>query len=165
MLNFAVMDTTTKTLAHQYATRLTQSAAKRSTAMREWASQNLVPALVDSLQAEGIWIFGSVARQDASPNSDLDVLVKNGSTWDDVPWKKRMDVVYDVTERLTPPFPVDIVVLSHQEIAAKLQSRSPYFLLIWHEKEALYEHKRESKQCAALVVAGPRGSEIGTGPT
>lgn len=97
----------------------------------------LVPLLAGALEAKHIWLFGSVARGEAMETSDADVLVEVGDRIAHDRFLDRMNLAHAARHAARLPFACDIVPLSSDEIAEKLQSGNPFFRDLWAEKDTL----------------------------
>jgi predicted nucleotidyltransferase len=86
--------------------------------------------LRDEPEAQGVALFGSLARGDYSLRSDADILVCLRSTSEE-----------KVADRIPPllapfleaPVPVDILPLTVSEICRRLEDPSPFWRRIWRE--------------------------------
>jgi predicted nucleotidyltransferase len=104
--------------------------------------------LKDKPEAQGVALFGSLARGDYGLRSDADILVCLRSACEE-----------KVADRIPPllaafleaPVPVDILPLTAREICQRLEDASPFWSRIWRE---------------AILLAGtlPRCSESGVTP-
>ena len=90
-----------------------------------------------ALEAKRIWLFGSVARGEATEGSDADILVEVGDRIACERFLDRMSLAYAARHVARLPFECDIVPLSSEEIAEKLRSGNPFFRDLWAEKDAL----------------------------
>jgi predicted nucleotidyltransferase len=94
-----------------------------------------VKALADAARPQGIVLFGSHARGDAGPGSDLDLLVIEG----DVP--DRAAEMVRLRRVLRPlRIPVDVLVASRSEVLS--YAGQPGHVLYWAMKEGrvVYGH-------------------------
>ena len=100
-------------------------------------AETLPPAvekIAKKLDPEKIILFGSYARGNAPPHSDVDLLVIL-----DTP-KSRRERVIELSLLLYPrPFPVDILVKTPQEIEEELQKGNFFMQEIIEEGKVLYE--------------------------
>jgi len=82
--------------------------------LAEW-----VPQVVADLVAVGdplrVLLFGSVARGDDGPDSDIDLLVVLPT----VDRRRRHEVTVDLAHAITAPVPVDLLVTDQAEIAER----------------------------------------------
>lgn len=82
--------------------------------------QEVISRLVNGLQAEQIYLFGSQATNQAGSGSDYDLLVVVPPT--DLPRHKREALSYDLLWGLT--LPVDVIVLTRDEFQRLTQVRT-----------------------------------------
>jgi predicted nucleotidyltransferase len=116
---------------------LVERAQRNSRAMRNACMERLVPSLAAALEAKHIWLFGSVARNEAMADSDADILVEVGDRIAEDRFLDRMSLAYVARQEARLPFACDIVTLSSEEIAEKLKTSNPFFHELWKEKEIL----------------------------
>lgn len=114
-------------------------AQRHSRAMRDICAERLAPPLAEALEAKHIWLFGSVARNDAMDDSDADILVEVGDRVAHHRFMDRMNLAYAARKEARLPFSCDIVPLSSGEIAEKLKTGNPFFRDLWKEKELIHE--------------------------
>lgn len=99
---------------------------------RELAS--MLERLVQAFEPERIFVFGSQARQEATPDSDVDVLVVVGHS--DEPRFRRGQTAYAV---LGPHMtPVDILVVTRAEFDRVLDVPSSLSATVLREGKSLY---------------------------
>jgi uncharacterized protein len=102
--------------------------------IRAWLPE-VVTDVVRAVAPERLVIFGSVARGDDHPESDLDLLVILRSL--DKP--RRREVMRAVRRAIEAPIPVDVMVTDVEEFEARRDvNGSPYY---WpaREGEVIYE--------------------------
>ncbi len=116
---------------------LIERAQRHSRAMRDACVERLAPLLAAALEAKHVWLFGSVARREATQGSDADVLVEVGGRFADDRFMDRMSLAYAARRQARLPFSCDIVTLSSEEIADKRKAENPFFREIWKEKELI----------------------------
>lgn len=80
----------------------------------------LVRRLVDAYEPESIYLFGSVARGDAGPDSDYDLLIVVPN--DASPERRRSRLAYEVLRGTGTP--VDALVCSHDWFFARTHLRA-----------------------------------------
>jgi len=86
--------------------------------------------LRDRPEAQGVALFGSLARGDYSLRSDADILVCLRSA----PVEKVVDRIPPLLAAfLEAPVPVDILPLTATEICQRLEDPSPFWSRIWRE--------------------------------
>lgn len=117
---------------------LVARARAHSRILRDLCATRLVPPLTAALEAQHIWVFGSVARQEATEGSDADILVEVGDRFAHERVLDRMSRAYTARHEARLPFSCDIVTLSSEEIAEKLRSGNPFFRDLWAEKEVIW---------------------------
>lgn len=99
-----------------------------------WQSE-IVRRLVDAAQPSAIWLFGSRARGDHRPDSDVDVLgVLSGVT----PANRRESAIRLHAALGTVPVPVDIIVHSLEEFVAERDARGTNALEAAHDGWTIY---------------------------
>ena len=76
-------------------------------------AEAIAERLLDELPAEEVWLFGSQARGDAGPDSDLDLLAIVEKS--DIPGYQRSREAHALVREIR--FPKDIVVLTRAEWA------------------------------------------------
>lgn len=116
---------------------LVARAREHSRILRDACRARLVPPLAAALEAKRIWLFGSVARGEATEGSDADILVEVGDRIARERFLDRMSLAYAARHVARLPFECDIVPLSSEEIAEKLRSGNPFFRDLWAEKDTL----------------------------
>jgi predicted nucleotidyltransferase len=86
--------------------------------------------LRDNLEAQGVALFGSLARGNYNLRSDADILVCLRSA----PEAKVADRIPPLLAAfLYAPVPVDILPLTASEICRRLKEPSPFWSRIWRE--------------------------------
>ncbi len=73
--------------------------------LREWMPI-AVDDVVRALDPQRVIVFGSVARNEEGPDSDLDLLV----ILDEVPREKKRDLMTAARAAVTAPIPIDVFV-------------------------------------------------------
>jgi uncharacterized protein len=82
--------------------------------------KNVVSRLVNGSKVERIYLFGSQASGQATPSSDIDLLVVVPGS--DLPRHQREANFYDLLWGLTTP--VDVIVLTHAEFQRAAQVKT-----------------------------------------
>lgn len=96
--------------------------------------QKITKQLIHSFKPEKIILFGSGARGDYGPDSDLDILViKDGL--EEVRFRDRC---YQVRKLFESEMPVDFLVYTPYEIRKRLYLEDPFFIHIFSEGRILY---------------------------
>ena len=97
---------------------------------------NAVEKIVNELDPEKIVLFGSYARGNPTPDSDVDLLVILDTE------KPRKERVVEVSLLLYPRlFPVDILVKTPQEIEDELKKGNFFIQEILEKGKVLYERR------------------------
>lgn len=94
---------------------------------------SLVDKIKTSYKPEMIMIFGSMARGDVHPDSDLDLLIIKKTK------KRPIQRRIDVRKILSTDMPVDVLVYTPDEFEALRQSGSAFLKTISKEGEVLYQ--------------------------
>jgi len=103
--------------------------------VRDW-----IPEVVDDVVAAfdpvQVIVFGSVARGEERPQSDLDLLV----LFDEVATEDRRSLMGKIRAAISAPIPIDVLVASVAEYEAlKDVNGSPYH---WPAREGRVAHER-----------------------
>ncbi len=101
--------------------------------------QQIVKVIASRLSPRRIILFGSYARGEAGPHSDLDLFVEMDPP---LPVRGRSSQI----KRLFDPYPcpMDIVVYSPEEVAYWQQAPASLVASVLREGKVLYERKRTS---------------------
>lgn len=91
--------------------------------------RRIAQRLRESLQAERIVVFGSVARGEATIHSDIDLLVIAPSTVSPY-W--RMARAREVTRDLSVGLPISAIVLTPTEVEYRLRRGDPFLTEVLH---------------------------------
>ena len=89
--------------------------------------------IVAEFKPERIILFGSYARGEPTPDSDVDLLIvlaHEGKSW-------RM--ASEIRKRAQPSFPTDLLVRQPDELRERLQRGDTFLRRITHEGVTLYE--------------------------
>ena len=105
-------------------------------ALSEDLIQDIVRRIVAAAQPEKVILFGSRARGDARPDSDLDVLVIQES---DVPGCQRDAALYLALAGLNAP--VDVVTYTPEEVQEWSQVPQAFITTAVREGKVVYERK------------------------
>ena len=101
------------------------------------ASESEIQTLADKIarefHPEKIILFGSHARGDAQPDSDVDLLVIMDS--DQHPSRTAAEITYRVHARR---YPLDLIVRSHQMVRTRLQMNDWFMRDVMREGRVLY---------------------------
>jgi predicted nucleotidyltransferase len=95
--------------------------------------ESITAQLIEKYKPEKIILFGSAARGDATPDSDLDFLIiKN-----DTPYKGR-DRMIEVSRLIDRNLPADFLVYRPEEFEKRLAMGDPFLELVVAEGKVLY---------------------------
>jgi predicted nucleotidyltransferase len=98
--------------------------------------QDFVDKVVEEFAPQRVILFGSHARGDATPDSDVDLLVI-------MPTKKRtMQQALDIRLRVSCEFPLDLIVRTPKDVKQRLALRDCFRQTIVSEGKMLYESSR-----------------------
>lgn len=105
--------------------------------VRDW-----IPEVIDDVVAAfdpvRVIVFGSVARREERPESDLDLLV----LFDDMATEDRRSLMGRVRGAISAPIPIDVLVASVAEYEAlKDVNGSPYY---WPAREGRVAYERSA---------------------
>ena len=95
--------------------------------------QNLADKIVGEFKPEKIILFGSHARGDAKPDSDVDLLVimpRDG--------KERHQQAAEIHFKCHPGFPIDVLVRTREEFEKRLGMRDWFMRDIAREGKVLH---------------------------
>lgn len=110
-----------------------ETSSNGSSAPGKEALRDLVERIVAAVEPERILLFGSAARGDMGPHSDLDVLVVKSGDY------RRIDVLHVIRRALRGfPFAVDLVVARPSELKRYSESRSLVYYPAVKEGRELY---------------------------
>jgi predicted nucleotidyltransferase len=109
--------------------------------MRE-ATTRLIPALRRRFPVESVWIFGSSARMEATPESDLDVLVSISDSGEPPDAKTRHAMAVDAIQEanLSVGGRCDVLLLTVSEMAKYMESGKPFWMEIARDAQRIYPH-------------------------
>jgi predicted nucleotidyltransferase len=96
--------------------------------------QQIVDRLAKGLEPECIYLFGSLARGQSEPGSDIDLLVILPES--DLPRHRREALAYDLLWGLSAP--VDVIVLTRQEFQSAGRVRTSLASRVQIEGKLLY---------------------------
>ena len=95
--------------------------------------QDFVDKVVEEFAPERVILFGSHARGDATPDSDVDLLVI-------MPTKKQaIDQAVEIRQRIRRSFPLDLIVKTPGDMAWRLSLHDCFLTTIVTEGKTLYE--------------------------
>lgn len=84
-------------------------------------------------EVKEIYLFGSFARGDYTPESDVDILIV--CEYSDKPFLLRSDQFIDSFRSL--PFDVNILVYTQEELQRMQKERNPFLLQVYQEARSL----------------------------
>lgn len=125
--------------------------------------EEVVERLVQGLQPDWIYLFGSQARGQADEGSDIDLLLVVPDS--ELPRHRREALSYDLLWGL--PIPVDVIVLTRAEFQRGIRVRTSLPSTVQAEGKLLYG-RSQSWRNSGLVAHGAAGSPISrvaAGPT
>lgn len=103
--------------------------------VREWIPE-VIDDVVGAFDPVRVIVFGSVARREEGPDSDLDLLV----LFDHVPAEDRRLLMGRIRGAIGAPIPIDVLVASVADYEAlKDVNGSPYY---WPAREGRVAHER-----------------------
>lgn len=95
--------------------------------------ESITAQLIEKYKPEKIILFGSAARGNATPDSDLDFLIiKN-----DTPYKGR-DRMIEVSRLIDRNLPADFLVYHPEEFEKRLAMGDPFLEMVVAEGKVLY---------------------------
>ncbi len=98
--------------------------------------QQFVDGIAEAFNPQRVILFGSHARGDATPDSDVDLLVI-------MPTKKRtVQQALEIRQRVNHPFPLDLLVRTPRDVCERLAMRDCFLQTILEEGKTLYESHR-----------------------
>ncbi len=91
--------------------------------------------IIEAVQPRQIVLFGSQARGDAQPDSDIDLLIVHDRPETDREIRRRLDRLF-----LNRRFGLDLLVRTQQEVARNLADGNPFYTEhIYDQGRILYE--------------------------
>jgi len=100
----------------------------------------IVQKIVDRFDPHQIILFGSHARGDATPDSDLDLFIVQSSQESNRQVRRELDLYLAGRN-----FPLDLIVRKPEEVALNLEDRNPFYIYhLFEEGQLLYERARET---------------------
>jgi len=96
--------------------------------------EHIVTTIVNNLRPRRIIVFGSYARGEAQPDSDLDLFVEMDAPLSRRGRSSRIKRLFDPY-----PCPMDIVVYTPQEVAYWRQAAASMVASVLREGKVLYE--------------------------
>lgn len=97
------------------------------------AIENITAQLIQKYKPEKIILFGSAARGDAAPGSDIDLLIIKRDTP-----SYSADRIMEVSDLVERDVPVDFLVYRPEEFEKRVSLGDPFIELILKEGKILY---------------------------
>ena len=97
------------------------------------AIDSITAQLIEKYQPEKIILFGSAARGDATPGSDVDLLIIKR----DIPHYSA-DRIMELSRLIERDVPVDFLVYRPEEFEKRLKMGDPFIELVMKEGRVLY---------------------------
>lgn len=113
-----------------------QTLGKAEPMMSDETIQQIVDVIASHLSPRRVILFGSYAREEAGPESDLDLFVELDPPLPARGRSRRIKQLFD-----TYPGPMDIVVYSPQEVAYWKQAPASLVASVLREGKVLYERE------------------------
>ena len=101
--------------------------------VREAEIQDFVDKVVEQFAPQRVILFGSHARGDATPDSDVDLLVVMRTE------KQTIEQAVEIRQRIGRSFPLDLIVKTPGDVAWRLSLHDCFLSTIITEGKTLYE--------------------------
>ena len=95
--------------------------------------RDFVDKVVEEFSPQRVILFGSYARGDATPDSDVDLLVIMPTQ------KETIEQAVEVRQRIRRSFPLDLIVKTPEDVAWRLSLQDCFLTTIVTEGKTLYE--------------------------
>jgi uncharacterized protein len=105
--------------------------------VRDTEIQQFVDQIVAAFAPERVILFGSHARGDATPDSDVDLLVIMRTK------QQTIEQAVEIRQAIRRPFPLDLLVKTPDDVAARLAMQDCFLTTIMTEGRMLYESASE----------------------
>ena len=105
--------------------------------VRETQVREFVGRLAKEFSPQRVILFGSHARGNPTPESDVDLLVVMPTN------KRTVQQALEIRLRISCPFPLDILVKTPQEVDRRLALHDCFMTTIINEGKTLYESHRK----------------------
>ncbi|MDA8175711.1 hypothetical protein A6M27_12865 [Acidithiobacillus thiooxidans] len=115
---------------------LRSQAKAQAQSMRNQIREQLVPAVAQYLPIESVWVFGSVARNEPSTNSDADVLLMLAAEIDE---KTVFRSIRKALRDADLSFSCDVIAWTPKGYADRSSSQIAFFTEIMKERILLWE--------------------------
>jgi predicted nucleotidyltransferase len=96
-------------------------------------TEDIVNQIIEKYKPQKIILFGSAAREDLSPDSDLDFLIIKK----DVPYYGR-ERIQELSRLIERHVPVDFLIYKPREFQERLKMGDPFLKAIVEEGKVLY---------------------------
>lgn len=97
------------------------------------AIDSITAQLIEKYKPEKIILFGSAARGDATPDSDVDLLIIKRDTP-----HYAADRIMEISRLIERDVPVDFLVYRPDEFEKRLRMGDPFIELVLNEGKTLY---------------------------
>ncbi len=95
--------------------------------------QEFVNRVAQEFAPERVILFGSYARGNATPDSDVDLLVV-------MPTERRvLDQAVEIRQRIRRSFPLDLIVKTPADMTCRLSLHDAFLTSVMREGKTLYE--------------------------
>ena len=111
---------------------LSKSTIKKNNNSKNEINKN-VKVIVNNFRPEKIVLFGSYARGESGPDSDIDLLVVIDTK------RSTLDLAVEISSKLRHNFPLDIIVKTPHEIEKRLKFGDFFLKNIIENGKVLYE--------------------------
>jgi uncharacterized protein len=95
--------------------------------------QHVVDQIVERFHPHRVWLFGSFAYGTPTPNSDVDLLIEMDTAL------RSVQQAVEIRKAIDFPFPVDLLVRTPTQIAARLALGDVFFREVLTKGVVLYE--------------------------
>ncbi|MBU4271902.1 MAG: nucleotidyltransferase domain-containing protein [Planctomycetes bacterium] len=95
--------------------------------------QTFVDRVVEQFAPRRVILFGSHARGDATPDSDVDLLIVMSTK------KSFLDQAVEIRRRVRHSFPLDLIVKTPEDVSWRLSLSDNFLSTIMTEGATLYE--------------------------
>lgn len=112
----------------------------------------IVQKIVDRFAPYKIILFGSQARSDAAPDSDLDLFIVQSGAGSNRRMRREIDMFLAGRR-----FPLDLIVRKPEDVELNLEDKNPFYVYhLFGEGRVLYERSNETTREDATGVAALR---------
>jgi len=103
---------------------------------REAEIQDFVNHVVEEFAPQRVILFGSYAHGDATPDSDVDLLVVMRTK------KRTIQQALEIRQCIPCPFPLDLLVRTPRDVRERLALRDCFLETVINKGRTLYESRR-----------------------